>query len=115
GYGIDGFWLGFGALTGAAMGSATRAATSSEFGIEVSIWTTEGYSSLVLPLLVGGTMSFVTLVSHSIMVLLERVPEPEDEASQLAVEESRVDEPELGNPRLGKPVLDKPEASFDHD
>nr|GEV13895.1 hypothetical protein [Tanacetum cinerariifolium] len=37
-----------------------------------------------------------------VMVLHGRVPEPEDEASQLAVEESGADEPELGNPRLDK-------------
>nr|GEY50122.1 hypothetical protein [Tanacetum cinerariifolium] len=43
-----------------------------------------------------------------VIVLLERVLEPEDEASQLAVEESGVDEPELGNLGLDKPVLDKP-------
>nr|GEY88436.1 hypothetical protein [Tanacetum cinerariifolium] len=46
------------------------------------------------------------------MVLLGSVPEPEDEASQLAVEESRLAEPELGNSGLDKPVLDKLEAGF---
>nr|GEY45059.1 hypothetical protein [Tanacetum cinerariifolium] len=98
--------------------------------------------SLVLPLLVGGTVSFVTSVSRSTnlgrekvvgivgplyasslrvvipfkssfglgMVLLRRVPEPEDEASQLVVEESGLDELELGNTGL-----DKLEAGFDHD
>nr|GEW63701.1 hypothetical protein [Tanacetum cinerariifolium] len=45
-----------------------------------------------------------------VMVLLGRVPEPEDEASQLAVEESGLDEPELGNLGLDKPVVDKLEA-----
>nr|GFB45811.1 hypothetical protein [Tanacetum cinerariifolium] len=45
-----------------------------------------------------------------VTVLLGKVPEPEDEASQLAVEESRLDELELGNPGL-----DKLEASFNHD
>nr|GFC93235.1 hypothetical protein [Tanacetum cinerariifolium] len=45
-----------------------------------------------------------------VMVLLGRVPEPEDEASQLAVEESGVDEPELGNPGL-----DKLEVGLDYD
>nr|GEX87266.1 reverse transcriptase domain-containing protein [Tanacetum cinerariifolium] len=50
-----------------------------------------------------------------VMVLLGRVPEPEDEASKLAVEESRLDKLELGNPGLVKPVLDKLEAGFDHD
>nr|GEY03398.1 hypothetical protein [Tanacetum cinerariifolium] len=127
GYGIDGFWLGFGALTGATTGSTTGATTGSEFSIGVSIWTTGGWKSLVLPLLVGGTVSFVTLVLRSttfrgeevvgivgplyafplrvvipfkssfglVMVLLGRVLEPEDIASQLAVEESWHDEPEL--------------------
>nr|GFC31178.1 hypothetical protein [Tanacetum cinerariifolium] len=52
GYGINSFGLGFGALTGATTGSATRATTSLEFGIGVSIWTTRGWTSLVLPLLV---------------------------------------------------------------
>nr|GFC12465.1 hypothetical protein [Tanacetum cinerariifolium] len=55
-----------------------------------------------------------------VMVLLERVPEPKDEASQIAVEESRLAEPEIGNLRLDKPVLDKPvldklEAGVDYD
>nr|GFA57412.1 hypothetical protein [Tanacetum cinerariifolium] len=50
-----------------------------------------------------------------VTVLLGRVPEPEDEASQLTVEESRLDEPELGNPGLDKLVLDKLEAGFIHD
>nr|GFB27299.1 hypothetical protein [Tanacetum cinerariifolium] len=86
GYGIDGFWLGFRALTGATTGSATGATTGSEFGTRVSTWTT------------------------GVTVLLGRVLEPKDEASQLAVEESRVDEPELGNPGL-----DKLEAGLEHD
>nr|GFA48622.1 hypothetical protein [Tanacetum cinerariifolium] len=42
-----------------------------------------------------------------VMVLLGRVLEPKDEASQLAVEESGLDEPELGNLGIDKPVLDK--------
>nr|GFC37313.1 hypothetical protein [Tanacetum cinerariifolium] len=57
-----------------------------------------------------------------VIVLLGRVSEPEDEASQLAVEESGVDELELSNPGLGlsepepgNPRLDKLEAGFDHD
>nr|GEV77107.1 hypothetical protein [Tanacetum cinerariifolium] len=37
-----------------------------------------------------------------VTVLLGRVPEPEDEASQLVVKESRPDEPELGNLGLDK-------------
>nr|GEX67568.1 reverse transcriptase domain-containing protein [Tanacetum cinerariifolium] len=45
-----------------------------------------------------------------VMVFLGRVLKPEDEASQLAVEESGVDEPELGNPGIDKPMLDKLEA-----
>nr|GEW27094.1 reverse transcriptase domain-containing protein [Tanacetum cinerariifolium] len=45
-----------------------------------------------------------------VTMFLGKVPEPEDEASQLAVEESRLDELELGNPGL-----DKLEASFNHD
>nr|GEY98439.1 reverse transcriptase domain-containing protein [Tanacetum cinerariifolium] len=49
---------------------------------------------------------------HQLMVLLGRVPEPEDELwwSQLVVEESGLDKPELGNPGL-----DKLDAGFDHD
>nr|GFB29371.1 hypothetical protein [Tanacetum cinerariifolium] len=116
-----------------------RATTSSKIGIAVSIWTTKGWTFLVLPLLVGGTVSFVTSVSRSttlggeevveimghlyafplrvvipfkssfglVMVLLGRVLELDDEASQLVVEESRLDEPKLGNPGLDKLVLDK--------
>nr|GFD13316.1 hypothetical protein [Tanacetum cinerariifolium] len=37
GYGIDGFWLGFEALTGAITGSATGASTGLELGIGVLI------------------------------------------------------------------------------
>nr|GEX68289.1 putative nucleotidyltransferase, ribonuclease H [Tanacetum cinerariifolium] len=126
-YGIDGFGLGFGVLTGAATGSAKGATTGSKFGIGVSTWTTGGWTSLVLPLFVGGTMSFVTSVSRSttlggeevvgivgpfyefplrvvipfkssfrlVMVLLGRVPRPEDDVSQLVVEVSELDESEL--------------------
>nr|GFB36641.1 hypothetical protein [Tanacetum cinerariifolium] len=50
-----------------------------------------------------------------VMVLLGSVLKPEDEASQLVVEESRLAELELGNPGIDKPVLDKLEAGFDHD
>nr|GFD39882.1 hypothetical protein [Tanacetum cinerariifolium] len=50
-----------------------------------------------------------------VMVLLGCASEPEDEASQLAVEESELAEPTLGNPGLDKLVLDKLEAGFDHD
>nr|GFB78203.1 hypothetical protein [Tanacetum cinerariifolium] len=41
GYGIEGFWLGFGALTRATTGSMMGATTGSEFGIGFSTWTTE--------------------------------------------------------------------------
>nr|GFC14762.1 hypothetical protein [Tanacetum cinerariifolium] len=44
GYGIDGFWLGFEALTGATTGS--------EFRIEVSIWTTGGREKEVVGIVV---------------------------------------------------------------
>nr|GEU99123.1 hypothetical protein [Tanacetum cinerariifolium] len=40
-----------------------------------------------------------------VMVLHRRVPKPEDEASQLAIEELGLDEPEFGNPGLDKLVL----------
>nr|GEZ28967.1 reverse transcriptase domain-containing protein [Tanacetum cinerariifolium] len=62
GYGIDGFGLGFGALTRASTSSTMRATTGLEFSIWVLTWTTGGWTSLVLPLLVGGTVSFVTSV-----------------------------------------------------
>nr|GFB60747.1 hypothetical protein [Tanacetum cinerariifolium] len=55
----------------------------------------------------GDTLQILLRVS---MVLLGRVLEPEDEASQLAVKESGVDEPKLGNLRL-----DKLEAGLDYD
>nr|GEY68064.1 hypothetical protein [Tanacetum cinerariifolium] len=42
-----------------------------------------------------------------VIVLVGRVPDPEDEA------ESGVDEPELGKPELDKLVLDKLEVGFD--
>nr|GEY10752.1 reverse transcriptase domain-containing protein [Tanacetum cinerariifolium] len=64
GYEIKGFWLGFKALTGETTGSMMGATTGSQFSIGVSTWTTGGWTSLVLPLLVGGTMSFVTSVSR---------------------------------------------------
>nr|GEW51286.1 hypothetical protein [Tanacetum cinerariifolium] len=57
--------LGFGALTGASKGSTTGATTGLEFSIRVSFWTTRGWTSLVLPLLVEGIVSFVTSVSRS--------------------------------------------------
>nr|GFC92373.1 retrovirus-related Pol polyprotein from transposon TNT 1-94 [Tanacetum cinerariifolium] len=52
---IEGFWLGFEALTGGTMGSMTGATTGSEFRIGISVQTTKGWTSLVLPLLVGCT------------------------------------------------------------
>nr|GEZ12622.1 hypothetical protein [Tanacetum cinerariifolium] len=116
-------FFGFEALTGATTGS--------EFSIGVSIWTTEGWTSLVLSLLVGVTVSFVTSVSRSTTLGREEVvgivgslicssTSSGDTLqiflqSQLAVEESGLDEPELGNPGLDKQVLDKLEAGFDHD
>nr|GEX05795.1 hypothetical protein [Tanacetum cinerariifolium] len=99
GYGIDGFGLGFEALTGNSTSSTTGATTGSEFGIRVSTWTTRGWMYLVLLLLVGGTVSFVTSVLRSTTLRGEK--------SQLAVEESGLPESELGNLGLDKPVLDK--------
>nr|GEW72199.1 ribonuclease H-like domain-containing protein [Tanacetum cinerariifolium] len=103
---IEGFWLGFGALTGATTGSMVGATTGLEFRIGDLVWTTRGWTSSVLPLLVGGTMSFVTSISRSTTLGRE-------EESQLAVKESRVDEPKLGKLELDKPVLDKLEAEPD--
>nr|GFC33018.1 hypothetical protein [Tanacetum cinerariifolium] len=60
-----GLWLGFGALTGATTGSMMGATMGSEFKIGDSAWTTRGWTSLVLPLLVGCIVSFVALVSRS--------------------------------------------------
>nr|GFC84860.1 hypothetical protein [Tanacetum cinerariifolium] len=85
GYGIEGLWLSFGALIGAATGSMMRVTTGSEFKIGDSVWTTEG----------GREEEVVGI-------------------SQPAVEKFGVDEPELGKPGLDKPVLDKLEVGFDH-
>nr|GEZ35407.1 hypothetical protein [Tanacetum cinerariifolium] len=82
----------FGALAGATTGSMTGATTGSEFSIDVSVWTTEGWTSLVLPLLVGDTVSYFTSVSRS--TTLGR----EEEVVGIV----GVDELELGNPRLDK-------------
>nr|GEX50950.1 reverse transcriptase domain-containing protein [Tanacetum cinerariifolium] len=114
GYGIDGFGLGFGALTGKTTCSITGATTGSEFGIGVSIWTTEG---IVGPLYTFQLRRVIPFKSsfRLVMVLLGRVLEPHDEAPQLAVEESGLDKPELVNQGLDKPVLDKLEVGFDHD
>nr|GEX69228.1 hypothetical protein [Tanacetum cinerariifolium] len=111
------------------------ATTGSELRIRDSVWTTGGWTFLVLLLLVGCTVSFVSSVSRSttreeevvvgivvpgyavplqvvipfrsssglVMVLPGRVFEPEDEALQLAAEESRVDEPELAIREIGPP------------
>nr|GFA03121.1 reverse transcriptase domain-containing protein [Tanacetum cinerariifolium] len=97
-------WLGFKALTRAATGSMVGATTGSEFKIRDSVWTTRGWTSLVL------LLSYFELV----IVLPGRVPEPEDEASHFKVKESGVDEPELGKPELDKLVLDKLKVGFDH-
>nr|GEX71434.1 hypothetical protein [Tanacetum cinerariifolium] len=60
-------------------------------------------------------LTFYYLRMRRRAALLGRVLEPEDEASQLAIDESGVNELELGNPGLGKLVLDKLEAGLDHD
>nr|GEZ39487.1 reverse transcriptase domain-containing protein [Tanacetum cinerariifolium] len=56
------------------------------------------------PATVGQTQNVYAAGAYyqGVMVLLGRVPEPEDEASQLAVEESRLDEPELVMVLLGR-------------
>nr|GEX27008.1 hypothetical protein [Tanacetum cinerariifolium] len=100
GYGIEGFWLGFGALTGAKTGSMMGATTVSKFRVGVQLGQPE--VGLPLRVVIPFKSSFGLVI-----VLLRRVSEPEDEASQLAVEESGVDELELGNPGLDKLVLDK--------
>nr|GFB83484.1 F-box domain, leucine-rich repeat domain, L domain-like protein [Tanacetum cinerariifolium] len=76
-----------------ATGSMIGATIGSEFKIRDLVWTTEGWTSLVLPLSSFGL----------VIVLPGRVPEPKDKA----VEECGVDEPELGKPELDKLVLDK--------
>nr|GEX30167.1 mitochondrial proton/calcium exchanger protein-like [Tanacetum cinerariifolium] len=67
-------------------------------------------------LICSSTTSSNTLqiLLRGIIVLLRRVPEPEDEASPFTVEESRVDDLELGKLVLDKLVLDKLEVGFDH-
>nr|GFD35931.1 hypothetical protein [Tanacetum cinerariifolium] len=62
--GIEGLWLGLGAQTGEAIGSMIEELTGSEVRIGNSVWTTRGWTSLVLPLLLGCTMSLVASVSH---------------------------------------------------
>nr|GFA29044.1 hypothetical protein [Tanacetum cinerariifolium] len=96
GYGIDGFGLGFRALTG----ETTGATTGLEFGRE------EEVVGIVGPLYAVPLRVVIPFKSSFglVMVLLGRVHEPENEASQLAVEESGLDEPELGNPGLDKLV-----------
>nr|GFD33332.1 hypothetical protein [Tanacetum cinerariifolium] len=101
--------------------------------------TTRGWTSSVIPLLVGCIMSLVASVSRStteeeevrivgpgyavpllvvipfrssfglVIVLPKRVPQHKDEAA----EESGVDEPGLHKLELDKLVLDKLEVSFD--
>nr|GFB89947.1 reverse transcriptase domain-containing protein [Tanacetum cinerariifolium] len=62
---IEGLWLGFGVLTGEATGSMIGATTGSEFRIGDLVWTIGGWTSSVLSLLVGCTMSLVTSISRS--------------------------------------------------
>nr|GFC91485.1 hypothetical protein [Tanacetum cinerariifolium] len=57
--------FGFGALTREATGSMIGLIIGSEFKIGDSVWTTGGWTSSVLPLLAGCTVSFVTSVSRS--------------------------------------------------
>nr|GEW18499.1 hypothetical protein [Tanacetum cinerariifolium] len=107
------FWLR--ALTGAATGSMIEATMGSEFGIGILVLTAGGGEDVVgiMGLLYAVPLQMVIPFKSSfrlVTVLLGRVPEPEDDASQLAVEESRPNEPELGNQ-----VLDKLEVGFDHD
>nr|GEV27424.1 reverse transcriptase domain-containing protein [Tanacetum cinerariifolium] len=86
------------------------AITGSEFKNGDSVWTTEGWTSLMLSLLLGCTVSLVASVSRSttrgreeeVVGIMGRVPEPKDKA----IEKSGVDEPELGKLELDKLVLD---------
>nr|GFA89089.1 hypothetical protein [Tanacetum cinerariifolium] len=94
----------FGALTGEATCSMIEATTSSEVKIGDSVRTIEGWTSSMLLLLVGCTVSLVASVSHSTTGGRE----------EEVVDESGVAEPELGKPKLDKLVLDKPEVGFDH-
>nr|GEW45134.1 reverse transcriptase domain-containing protein [Tanacetum cinerariifolium] len=106
GYGIDGFELGFEALTGASTGSTTGATTGSEFGGTVSFVTSISRSATL------GGEDVVGIVGPLYAILL-RVVIPFKSSfgsSHNLFEESGLDEPELGNPRLDKPVLDKMEV-----
>nr|GFC69614.1 hypothetical protein [Tanacetum cinerariifolium] len=55
----------FGALTVEATGSMIRITTGSELRVGDSVGITGGWTSSVLPLLVGCTVSLVTSVSRS--------------------------------------------------
>nr|GEU92935.1 retrovirus-related Pol polyprotein from transposon TNT 1-94 [Tanacetum cinerariifolium] len=78
--------LGFEALTEATTGSATGATKGSKFDIGFSTRTTGVPLRVAIPF--KSSFGLVT-------VLLGRVRKPEDEASQLAIDESGVDEPSL--------------------
>nr|GEU99537.1 reverse transcriptase domain-containing protein [Tanacetum cinerariifolium] len=92
GYEIDGFGLGFGALTGASTGSITGATTGSEFGGTVSFVTSVSRSTtlggedvvgIVGPLYAIPLRVVIPFKSSFglVMLLLGSVPEPEDEAN----------------------------------
>nr|GEX77124.1 hypothetical protein [Tanacetum cinerariifolium] len=103
------------------LGSLSFSGGNASFIASVSRSTTRGGEEEVIGI-VGPLYAFplrVVIPFKSsfglVMVLLRRVLEPEDEMSQLAVEESGLAEPKLGNPGFDKPVLDKLEVGFDHD
>nr|GEW60956.1 hypothetical protein [Tanacetum cinerariifolium] len=120
---------GFGALTGEATGSMIGATTGSEFRIGDLVRTTGGWMSLVLPLVVGCTVSLVGSVSRSTIGgeevvgivgpgyavplrvvipfkssfgLVIVLPGRVPEPEDEAAEESGVNELELGKPELDK-------------
>nr|GEX19096.1 hypothetical protein [Tanacetum cinerariifolium] len=83
-----------------------------------SKWTNFIVRLNILRLTIGNTTSSGDTLQIFLRVskgVTGSILKPEDEASQLAVEESGLAELELDNPVLDKPVLDKLEAGFDHD